>query len=102
MVMNQNIMNQISRSAGWSIFASVAMILVGFLAIVQPAITGVFTAMFIAWVLIFSGIMHFIFASQTHSRGGSMWWQIFGGVVYSGVGVCRLGHRAMAVTALTA
>lgn len=102
MVMNQNIMNQIGRSAGWSIFASVAMIIVGFLAIIQPAITGVFTAVFIAWVLIISGIMHFVFASQTHTRGGSIWWEIFVGVLYIAIGIYMLSHPVLAVTALTA
>jgi uncharacterized membrane protein HdeD (DUF308 family) len=100
--MNQQIINQINRSAGWSILAAALMIVVGFLAIIQPAITGVFTAVFLAWVLIFSGVMHFIFASQTHTRGGSMWWEIFVGVLYIAIGVYMLGHPALAVTALTA
>ena len=100
--MNPSQIVHTSHPGGWSIFASVAMIVVGLLAIIEPAITGVLLAVFLAWVLIFSGIMHFIYAAQTHTRGGSMWWEILVGVLYIAIGVYMRVHPVMALTALTA
>jgi uncharacterized membrane protein HdeD (DUF308 family) len=96
------ILNPMVNTGKWSIVASVLMILVGLVAIIEPAVTGVLLAMLLAWVLIFSGIMHFVFAAQTHTRGGSMWWEILVGILYIGIGIYMRMHPGVALVTLTA
>lgn len=111
--MNTNPINQINHAAQWSIVASVAMILAGLLAIIAPAVSGLFLAMLIGWVLIFSGFMHFIYAAQTHTggarlgvseiglHGGSTWWEIALGILYLAIGIYMLVHPVAALVTLT-
>jgi uncharacterized membrane protein HdeD (DUF308 family) len=68
------------ESVGWSIALSVLMIVAGILAIVVPPIAGIAVTIFFGWLLIFSGIVHLVFAWQTRSTG-SMIWELLIGVV---------------------
>src|SRR5215472_13327644 len=105
---NPNPMTQIHHAAQWSIFASVAMILVGLLAIIAPAVSGLLLTLLVAWILIVSGFMHFIYAAQTHTRGahtisgGSIWWEILVGCLYLAIGIYMLVHPVVALATLTA
>jgi uncharacterized membrane protein HdeD (DUF308 family) len=89
------------------------MILAGLLAIIAPAISGLFLTILVAWVLIFSGIAHFVYAFHTHTGpyagmgglahgSGSIWWEIFVGIVYFAVGIYMLVHPVAALATLTA
>lgn len=105
--------NQINHSAQWSIVASVAMILAGLLAIIAPAISGVLLTLLVAWVLIFAGVAHFVYAFHTHTgsypgmggvmhTSGSIWWEILLGFLYLATGIYMLVHPVVALTTLTA
>jgi uncharacterized membrane protein HdeD (DUF308 family) len=111
--MNSNPINQINHSAQWSMAASVAMILAGLLAIIVPAASGLFFAALVGWVLVFSGFMHFVYATQTHTggahkiisemglHGGSAWWEMGLGMLYLAIGIYVLTHLATALLTLT-
>src|ERR1700756_2630270 len=88
------------ESVGWSIALSVLMIVAGILAIVVPPIAGIAVTIFFGWLLIFSGIVHLVFAWQTRSTG-SMIWELLIGVVYGAVGVYLLMNPVVGLVALT-
>jgi len=58
------------ESVGWSIGVSVLMILTGVLAIVVPPAAGIAVLVVVAWLLIFSGVAHLVFAWHTRTAGG--------------------------------
>jgi uncharacterized membrane protein HdeD (DUF308 family) len=71
----------VKRSITWSITLSVLMIVAGFLAIVVPPVAGLAVTILVGWLLVFSGIMHFVFA--WHMRGTVLIiWEILLGIVY--------------------
>ena len=61
----------VKKTLGWSIFLSVLMIVAGLLAIIIPLIAGIAVTIFVGWLLVFSGVMHFAYA--WHARGVSPW-----------------------------
>jgi uncharacterized membrane protein HdeD (DUF308 family) len=63
----------LKKSLGWSIALSVLMILAGFLAIVVPPFAGIAVALFVGWLLVFSGAAHLVFAWHTRTTGGIIW-----------------------------
>ena len=87
-------------SIRWSIVLSVLMILAGVFAIVLPPVAGITIALFVAWLLIFSGVAHFAFA--WHTRGaGSIIWEVLLGVVYVLIGFDILLHPVAGLASLT-
>ena len=88
------------KSITWSIVLSVLMIVAGILAIVVPPVAGIAVTLFVGWLLIFSGVMHLVFA--WHQRAtGSMLWQLLLGIVYILVGVYLLMNPAVGLASLT-
>jgi hypothetical protein len=66
--MNTNAIRAIAReSINWSIGLSVAMILLGLLALAAPLATGIAVTAVLAWGLLLLGVLHFWFA--WHTRG---------------------------------
>jgi uncharacterized membrane protein HdeD (DUF308 family) len=63
----------VQKSVGWSIGLSVLMILAGLLAIAIPQVAGITIALLVAWLLIFSGGAHLVFAWHTRTTGGILW-----------------------------
>lgn len=53
------------ESVGWSIGLSVLMILAGVLAIAIPPAAGIAVLVVVAWLLMFSGAAHLVFAWHT-------------------------------------
>lgn len=89
------------------------MILAGLLAIIAPAISGLFLTILVAWVLVFGGIAHFVYAFHTHTgaytgmnglmhTSGSIWWEIFMGILFLATGIYMLVHPVVALATLTA
>ena len=82
----------------WSIVLSVLMIAVGAIAIGAPMIAGVAVTALVAWLLIFSGVLHLAFAW----RGGrAVVWEILLGVAYGGIGFYVLANPVAGLTSLT-
>lgn len=88
------------ESVGWSIGLSVLMIIAGVLAILIPPVAGLTVLLVVAWLLIFSGAFHFVFAWHTRTAGG-MIWELLLGILYVAVGVYALLHPTAGLASLT-
>ncbi len=81
-----------------SIVVSVLMIVVGVLAIGAPMIAGVAVTALVAWLLVFSGLLHLTFAW----RGGrGVVWEILLGIVYGAIGFYVLANPVAGLASLT-
>jgi uncharacterized membrane protein HdeD (DUF308 family) len=49
------------------------MILTGVLAIMIPPVAGIAVLVVVAWLLMFSGAAHLVFAWHTRTAGGMVW-----------------------------
>ena len=83
----------VKKAVNWSIGLSVLMIVAGVLAIASPLAAGVAVNVLVAWLLVFSGCAHLVFAWYTRSTGGFLW-ELLLGVVYIFIGVYLLIHPA--------
>jgi len=90
----------VKKTLGWSIFLSVLMIVAGMLAIIIPLIAGIAVTIFVGWLLVFSGIIHFAYAWHTRGAGGILWGLLLG-VAYSCAGVYILLHPMQGMVSLT-
>ena len=88
------------ESVGWSIALSILMLFAGLLAIVIPAVAGIAVVVVVAWLLVFSGVAHLVFAWHTRTAGGMMW-ELLLGILYILVGVYTLLHPVAGLAALT-
>jgi uncharacterized membrane protein HdeD (DUF308 family) len=99
-VMNTTAVTIAKESVGWSIGLSILMILAGFLAIVIPQAAGIAVNLLVAWLLIFSGAAHLVFAWHTRTTGGILW-GILLGILYVFVGAYLLLHPVAGLASLT-
>jgi uncharacterized membrane protein HdeD (DUF308 family) len=88
------------ESVGWSVALSVLMILTGVLAIVIPPVAGIAVLVVVAWLLIFSGAAHLVFAWHTRTAGGLVW-ELLLGILYIFVGVYALLNPVAGLASLT-
>jgi len=88
------------RPIRWSIILSVLMIVAGAIAIIVPPAAGIAVTLLVAWLLIFSGVMHFVYAWHTRSTG-AMLWEILVGFAYVLVGAYMLAHPLLGMASLT-
>jgi uncharacterized membrane protein HdeD (DUF308 family) len=94
------IASEAKRFTGWSIAAGAFMILAGILAIGMPLAAGVAVNVLVAWLLVFCGLAHFVFAWHLRGAGGILW-QVLLGVLYLGIGVYLLMHPVAGLVTLT-
>ena len=90
----------VKESLGWSIGLSVLMIVAGVLAIGLPMVAGIAVNLVVAWLLIFSGVMHLVFAWHTRTTGG-FFWELLEGILYAVVGVYLLLRPVAGLASLT-
>lgn len=90
----------VKKALGWSIALSILMILAGCLAIAIPVAAGIAINLLVAWLLIFSGGAHLVFAWHTRSSGGLVW-ELLLGVVYIFVGGYLLMNPLVGLASLT-
>jgi len=76
------------------------MILAGILAIVVPPAAGIAVVLVVAWLLIFSGAFHLVFAWHTRTTGGFVW-ELLLGILYAFVGGYTLIHPVAGLASLT-
>ena len=70
------------------------------LAIAMPLEAGIAVNLFVAWMLVFAAIAHFVFAWYTR-RTGSVLLKVLLGVLYLAVAVYLLDHPARGLATLT-
>jgi len=86
-------------SIGWSIMLSVFLIVAGILAIAMPLAAAIAVNIFVAWLLLFSGAAHLVFAWQRrHSRG--FIGQLLLGILYAFIGAYILINPALGLVSL--
>ncbi len=86
-------------SLGWSMVLSVLMIIAGFLAIAMPLAAAIAVNIFVAWMLMFSGTAHLVFAwYRRHSRG--FVWQLLLGILYAFIGAYISINPALGLVSL--
>src|ERR1700693_1877977 len=90
----------VKKSVGWSIGLSVLMIVAGLLAIAVPQAAGIAVNILVAWLLVFSGAAHLVFAWHTRTTGG-MLWELLVGFLYIFIGAYLLVHPVAGLASLT-
>jgi uncharacterized membrane protein HdeD (DUF308 family) len=90
----------VKKSVGWSIGLSVLMIVAGILAIASPVAAGIAIDVLIAWLLVFSGCVHLVFAWYTRTTKGFLW-ELLVGILYIFIGVYLLAHPVAGLMSLT-
>ncbi len=88
------------KAINWSIALSILLIIAGLFALVVPEISGLAITLIFGWLMIVSGVTHFIFAFKTHTTGGVIW-ELLIGAVYLFTGVYLVLHPLDALLALT-
>jgi uncharacterized membrane protein HdeD (DUF308 family) len=90
----------VKKSVGLSIGLSVLMIVAGILAIASPLAAGIAVNVLVAWLLVFSGAAHLVFAWYTRSAGGFLW-ELLMGILYIFIGAYLLMHPVAGLASLT-
>jgi len=90
----------VKKSVGWSIGLSVLMIVGGFLAIAVPQVGGIAVNILVAWLLVFSGAAHLVFAWHARTTGG-MLWELLMGALYIFIGAYLLFRPVAGLASLT-
>ncbi|HXY79375.1 MAG TPA: DUF308 domain-containing protein [Candidatus Bathyarchaeia archaeon] len=90
----------VKKSVGWSIALSVLMIVAGILAIASPLAAGLAVNTIVAWLLVFSGAIHLVFAWYRPSAGGLIW-EVLVAILYGFIGVYLLMHPVTGLESLT-
>jgi uncharacterized membrane protein HdeD (DUF308 family) len=90
----------VKKAVGWSIGLSVLMIVAGIVAIASPLAAGIAVNLLVAWLLVFSGCAHLVFAWYTRSAGGVLW-ELLLGTLYICIGVYLLVHPLAGLESLT-
>jgi uncharacterized membrane protein HdeD (DUF308 family) len=90
----------VRRSLGWSIALSILLIIAGIAAIIIPVAASVAVTIFVGWVLIFSGVVHLVYAWHTRGAGGIVW-EVLLGLLYIAVGIYLLWNPILGMASLT-
>ncbi|MGD0442562.1 MAG: DUF308 domain-containing protein [Edaphobacter sp.] len=92
--------NLAPKAINWSIFLSILLIVAGLFAICIPSISGIAITLIFGWLMIVSGVTHFIFAFKSHTTGAVIW-ELLLGAVYLFAGVYLIMHPLAGLLTLT-
>ena len=98
--MEETFSSDVHKATTWSIVLSVLMIIAGILAIGSPLWAGVAVTVFVGWLLLFSGVLHLVYAFRA-GRVSAVLWEILLAVVYGLVGFYLLANPAVGLASLT-
>jgi len=90
----------IKKAGGWLVMLAVSFIVLGMIAIVEPAIAGLAVTIWIGWLLIFGGVIHAIGAFRAGAFGRALW-QVLLAAIYLVGGYYFLSHPLLALGTLT-
>jgi uncharacterized membrane protein HdeD (DUF308 family) len=90
----------VKQGSKWGIVWGVLLVILGMLAIAEPFLAAVALATFVAWLLIFVGIVHVALAFHAHS-GKAIAWKLLVGVAYLFIGGYLLFRPVVGVASLT-
>ena len=90
----------LKKATGWSMTWGILMFVCGILAISLPLASSIGIVIVLAWLILFAGASHLIFAFHSHSVGGFLW-KLLLAVAYGVAGICLLVNPLPAVFTLT-
>jgi uncharacterized membrane protein HdeD (DUF308 family) len=90
----------VKKVSTWSIVWAILLILCGMLAIGSPMIAAVAVNIFLAWLIIFAGVVHIFIAFHAHGAA-SLIWKLLVGIAYIVFGGYLLVHPVVGVASLT-
>lgn len=96
----QNLIQEIKKRSGWSIFMGVLSAILGLFLIAYPLATATITTVLLGWTLIFVGIAQLVFALHSQTPG-SFFLKLLSGVLYGISGVALAAFPLEGVEALT-
>ena len=98
--MGNSLTDDLRGATTWSIVLSVLIMIAGFLAIALPLIAGIAVTLIVGWMLIFTGVLHIVFAFRAGQTRMAVW-QVLLGLVYGFIGVYILMNPVAGLAGLT-
>lgn len=92
--------NTLKKTDGWSMAWGILMFICGLLAISLPLASAMGLVIILAWLILFTGVWHLIFAFHAQSVGGVLW-KILLAVLYVIAGAYLLAHPLLGMVSLT-
>lgn len=90
----------LKKATSWVIFLSIALIVLGILAIISPMIASAFFTAMMGWISLISGIVMVVESFRSHPVRG-FWLNLIVGVFYALAGLYILRNLGAALLALT-
>lgn len=90
----------LKTSTSWVIFLSIALIVLGILAIIAPAIASAFFTAMMGWISLISGVVMIVQSFRSHPVRG-FWLNLIVGIFYAVAGLYILFNLGAALLALT-
>lgn len=90
----------VKQGSMWGIIWGVLLVILGMVAIAEPLLAAIALTTFIAWLLIFVGIVHIVLAFHAHT-GTSLGWKLLIGISYIFIGGYLLFRPVVGVATLT-
>ncbi len=90
----------IKKSTNWVIFLSIALIVLGIVAIIAPTIASAFFTAMMGWIALISGIVMIVQSFRSHPVRG-FWLNLIVGIFYAIAGLYILFNLGAALLALT-
>jgi uncharacterized membrane protein HdeD (DUF308 family) len=90
----------VRKASTLSTLWGVALIILGMLAVGSPFLAAVAVNVFVAWLLVFAGVVHLIVAFHTR-EAGSLIWRLLVGLAYVFFGGYLIARPAVGVASLT-
>ena len=87
------------RTGGWVIVWGVSLIVAGIVAIVEPAVAAVATALLLAWLFLLAGIVELIYAYQQRAHDG-LAWKVISGLISLALGIYMLVFPMASIASL--
>jgi uncharacterized membrane protein HdeD (DUF308 family) len=87
------------KAGGWVIVWGILLILAGIVAIVEPTIAAVATALLLAWLFVFAGIVELVYAFQQRAHDG-LAWKVISGLALLALGVYMLAFPIASIASL--
>ncbi|MGG6239843.1 HdeD family acid-resistance protein [Nodosilinea sp. AN01ver1] len=91
---------EIKKATNWVIFLSIALIVLGIVAIISPMVASAFFTAMMGWIALISGILMVIQSFRSHPVRG-FWLNLIVGLLYAISGLYILFNLGAALLALT-
>lgn len=85
---------------GWLLALGILTLILGFCALTMPFVAALASVLFLAWLLIVSGVLQGVHAFGQKQWGG-LFWQLLIGILYLAIGVMLLAEPLRSLFALT-